>query len=209
MSEIFRLNISVKGVVENLLQKQEEFSHSLQLNPVRRNDPLNTQQSKQVSHLQNVWMVLQAISLPIPRRPSTMEVHPPIHNALSSLPPVPPSPSATDFYRGSKLPLPFFAAQSDYSTLLFRSMLLWNEGLHQGEVLLKNMFPNKTHSDIQAMEDWETIVSTFTTAEVLGKVNVDGSPSMVALALLADPFSLVRGNAISPACRRSEQSCGL
>ena len=182
-----------KRRVEKLLQDHLEFARNRKLGSRRRDDPLDKEQGKRVRRLHDVKMTLiRSAPLPTTDYHFPTAVQAPFHETLFSYIPTLPEPETQGFYRGALLPPYLLRARRDHVTLVFRSTLLFSESLHNIDAILRNHFPGKSRSEIMELKDWPTKLPIPATLREIVTVATWVSPSIVALALLADPLRVYR-----------------
>ena len=185
-------NSGDKSALARLLSEHHEFARNLQIDPERRDQPINTRQEKQIRDLFEFKKLLAVTPLPTPNyRPGTA-VQAPMHDIISSFIPVPSASQAGNFYRGTLLPPHLRRTQVDHVALVFRSALLLSDSLHHADALLEKTFPGKSRSEIRQLGDWTAHAPVPVTPEEIAASAKASSPGMVGLALLADPFRVYR-----------------
>ena len=172
-------NTTDKTTIAKFVRENNDLARRMQLDPVRRNDPLDKEQRKQLRNLHDFKMTLhRATPMPTTDYHSPTAVQLPMHPNLSSYIPIPPAPDTEGFYRGSLLPPPLQRAQSDHATLVFRATLLLSESLHHTDAMLQRNFPGMSHSQIQELDDWMTRVPIPTAHEDIAAAQRGSSPGM-------------------------------
>lgn len=181
-----------KSSLEESFRRHDEFVRNLRIDSTRKDDPLNKRQRTRVRRLNDLYSMLLTTPLPPTDYHGPEVVQRPIHETLSSYIPVATAPTSEGFYRGAQLPPPFRRTQRDHATLVFRSVLLLSESLHDADTMLATTFPGLSHSEIQKLDDWTTRIPVPTTPEDIAASQRRTSPGIVAFALLADPLRVYR-----------------
>ena len=183
-------NAVQREAIGTLIRDHEEYAHSVNLDPSRRDTPLDMRQKKRMRRLYSVRKTL----LRTARFPTTdhspTAVQEPFHEKLHACIPAPPGEQVVRFYRGSLLPQFLHRAQPGLATLPFRSLLLWSESLHETDGILNRTFPGMSHSEILELQDWPTRLPKPATLEEMLAAEQGIAPGMVALAMLAEPLKM-------------------
>ena len=182
-----------RSKIEELIRGNDSLPKDFQLDVSAKNASLNRKQRRKVNRLLKVKRALVATLLPADDyRSSPEDIQTPMHEKLSSFIPSPTVSGDKEFFLGRRLPAFLEPARRDYVTLVFRSILLFNESYQYLESILNASFPGMSHSEILSMKDWPERLWKPRTPEDYRRAERGISPSIVALALLTDPLRVYR-----------------
>ena len=161
---------------------------SLEDDPSRQATPLSPRQLKTIGQLHNRKRFLSARPLPTSEYHSPIAIQTPIREDLHLYFPMPSELYLQDSNLDATLPPPLDNTRSHFTSLIFRAVLILNESLDYGDSLPKKRFPEKSTSEIQAIDNSkEHFPAADSPKEITVSLN-GTSPGIVALAMLADPL---------------------
>ena len=175
--------------IDKYIEDNEELIEKLKIDIARQTTRLSNRQKRKIDDLRVVWHTLRT---PLPSNhyhSLAGEIQTPIHKKLSSLIPC-ISKSEVPNFLGKKLPDFLQQTQGDFATLIFRSMLIFNESYHYADSILKKTFPGMSSHEILAIEDWPSRIKRPETWEEIHQSEIKTAPSVVAVGLLADPLRM-------------------